>query len=227
MENLVNEKNSFERIFSLFERKLEELGAPLPSVSLIAAEDNDPYRILASTIISLRTRDAVTLSASMRLFESFPDIKSLKEGDISKIEEAIKPAGFYRRKAQQLKTIARIIYDEYGGKVPDDIDKLMELPGVGIKTASLVLNLGYGIDAICVDCHVHQIANRLGWVDTSSPEETEKVARKKALQVTDDYLTIFFTAGIATFRTHARTSRCVTKSSIQRIHLSPLKRLKP
>lgn len=178
MENLVNEKNSFERIFSLFERKLEELGAPLPSVSLIAAEDNDPYRILASTIISLRTRDAVTLSASMRLFESFPDIKSLKEGDISKIEEAIKPAGFYRRKAQQLKTIARIIYDEYGGKVPDDIDKLMELPGVGIKTASLVLNLGYGIDAICVDCHVHQIANRLGWVDTSSPEETEKVMRK-------------------------------------------------
>ena len=178
MENLVNEKNSFERIFSLFERKLEELGAPLPSVSLIAAEDNDPYRILASTIISLRTRDAVTLSASMRLFESFPDIKSLKEGDISKIEEAIKPAGFYRRKAQQLKTIARIIYNEYGGKVPDDIDKLMELPGVGIKTASLVLNLGYGIDAICVDCHVHQIANRLGWVDTSSPEETEKVMRK-------------------------------------------------
>ena len=178
MENLVNEKNSFERIFSLFERKLEELGAPLPSVSLIAAEDNDPYRILASTIISLRTRDAVTLSASMRLFESFPDIKSLKEGDISKIEEAIKPAGFYRRKAQQLKTIARIIYDEYGGKVPYDIDKLMELPGVGIKTASLVLNLGYGIDAICVDCHVHQIANRLGWVDTSSPEETEKVMRK-------------------------------------------------
>lgn len=178
MENLVNEKNSFERIFSLFERKLEELGAPLPSVSLIAAEDNDPYRILASTIISLRTRDAVTLSASKRLFGSFPDIKSLKEGDISKIEEAIKPAGFYRRKAQQLKTIARIIYDEYGGKVPDDIDKLMELPGVGIKTASLVLNLGYGIDAICVDCHVHQIANRLGWVDTSSPEETEKVMRK-------------------------------------------------
>ena len=178
MENLVNDKIPFNRIFPMLEARLEELGAPLPSVSIIAAEDNDPYRILTSTIISLRTRDAVTLAASRRLFASFPDMASLAAADTEAIEEAIKPAGFYRRKALQLKEIATIIESRYGGRVPGDEEALKSLPGVGIKTASLVLNLSYGIDAICVDCHVHQIANRLGWVSTSSPEETERELRK-------------------------------------------------
>ena len=100
------------------------------------------------------------------------------ETDENVIAETIKPAGFYKRKGIQLRNIARIIRDEYSGIVPNDMDKLLALPGVGIKTASLVLNLGYGIDAVCVDCHVHQIVNRLGWVETKTPEETEKKLRE-------------------------------------------------
>ena len=167
-----------DSIFNSFSEELRKLGSPLPSVSTIAEEDNDPYRVLASTIISLRTKDEVTLQASKRLFEIAPDINTLASLDAEKIAEAIRPAGFYRRKGEQLRRLAEILRDEYNSVVPDDMDTLLALPGVGIKTASLVLNLGYGIDAICVDCHVHEIANRLGWVNTKTPEETEKRLRE-------------------------------------------------
>ena len=167
-----------DSIFNSFSEELRKLGSPLPSVSTIAEEDNDPYRVLASTIISLRTKDEVTLQASKRLFEIAPDINTLASLDAEKIAEAIRPAGFYRRKGEQLRRLAEILRDEYNSVVPDDMDTLLALPGVGIKTASLVLNLGYGIDAVCVDCHVHEIANRLGWVNTKTPEETEKRLRE-------------------------------------------------
>lgn len=166
--------NLFERMKSL----LSELGASLPSVSIIAEEDNDPYRILAATLISLRTRDDVTLSASRRLFSKAGSLKDIEKLSEDEIAELIKPAGFYKRKARDLKTIAQIINKDYSGVIPDDLEALMALPGVGIKTASLVLNLGFGKDAVCVDCHVHEIANRLGWVDTKTPEETELELRK-------------------------------------------------
>lgn len=172
------DENYFDNIFALFSEKMAEMGSPLPSVSMIAEEDNDPYRVLASTLISLRTKDAVTMEASRRLFRIAPSINALSELDAEVIAETIKPAGFYRRKGEQLKKIACIIRDEYNSKIPSDMDVLLSLPGVGIKTASLVLNLGFGIDAVCVDCHVHEISNRIGWVDTKTPEETEKELRK-------------------------------------------------
>ena len=168
----------FDKIFSLFSSRLAELGSPLPSVSLIAEERNDPYRVLVSTVISLRTKDSVTLEASERLFRIAPDIRTLASTSAETIAETIRPAGFYKRKGEQLRKIAEILMEEYGGTVPADMDRLLSLPGVGLKTASLVLNLGFGIDAICVDCHVHQIANRIGWVDTKTPEETEKELRR-------------------------------------------------
>ena len=167
-----------DSIFISFSEKLKAIGSPLPSVSLIAEEDSDPYRVLASTIISLRTKDEVTLASSRRLFAEAPDIRTLASLDANAIAELIKPAGFYRRKGEQLKKIASIILDEYGGTVPAEMEKLLALPGVGIKTASLVLNLGYGIDAVCVDCHVHENVNRLGWVSTKNPEETERRLRE-------------------------------------------------
>ncbi len=172
------DENYFDNIFALFSEKMAEMGSPLPSVSMIAEEDNDPYRVLASTLISLRTKDAVTMEASRRLFRIAPSINALSELDADVIAETIKPAGFYRRKGEQLKKIACIIRDEYNSEIPSDMDVLLSLPGVGIKTASLVLNLGFGIDAVCVDCHVHEISNRIGWVDTKTPEETEKELRK-------------------------------------------------
>ena len=141
-------------------------------------EDNSPYRILASTIISLRTRDSATWEASINLFKLAPTIDKLYSVDESLVAESIKKCGFYLRKANQLKKIAQIVMEEWRGEIPPDEGKLMSLPGVGIKTASLVLNLSFSMDAICVDCHVHQIANRLGWVETEKPEDTEKALKK-------------------------------------------------
>ena len=172
------EERYIDEVFNEFSEKLAELGSPLPSVSLIAEEDKDPYRVLVSTLISLRTKDDVTLEASKRLFRIAPDIKSLSQMQPEQIAELIKPAGFYKRKGEQIKKVATIIVNDFNGIVPDDMDTLLSLPGVGIKTASLVLNLGYGIDAVCVDCHVHEIANRLGWVDTKTAENTEKRLRE-------------------------------------------------
>ena len=150
----------------------------MPAVSKIALIDNSPYRILASTIISLRTRDNITWEASNNLFEIAPTIDKLYSVDEETVANAIKKCGFYLRKANQLKRIADIVIEDWNGEIPPSEEKLMSLPGVGIKTASLVLNLSFSMDAICVDCHVHQISNRLGWVKTDKPEETEKELKK-------------------------------------------------
>ena len=165
----------FDHIFSAFREVLASMGKVLPAVSLVAVQKQDPFSVLISTVISLRTKDDVTLSASERLLAEAPDVKSMLALDDERIAQLIFPAGFYRRKASQIKSIAEILEKEYGGQVPPDAEKLMKLPGVGIKTANLTLNLGFGIDAICVDCHVHQISNRLGWIETKTPEESEKV----------------------------------------------------
>ncbi len=170
--------NYFDSVFSAISSSLSEMGAPIPAVSKIAMEDNSPYRILASTIISLRTRDIATWEASINLFKIAPTIDKLYSVDESIVSNAIKKCGFYLRKANQLKRIADIVVNEWGGEIPSDQEKLMSLPGVGIKTANLVLNISFGMDAICVDCHVHQIANRLGWLDTKTPEESEKELMK-------------------------------------------------
>ena len=170
--------NYFDSVFSAISSSLATMGAPAPAVSKIAMEDNSPYRILASTIISLRTRDSATWEASINLFKLAPTIDKLYSVDESLVAESIKKCGFYLRKANQLKKIAQIVMEEWRGEIPPDEGKLMSLPGVGIKTASLVLNLSFSMDAICVDCHVHQIANRLGWVETEKPEDTEKALKK-------------------------------------------------
>ncbi len=150
----------------------------LPSVSQVAERKKDPFRILISTVISLRTKDEVTLLASERLFEKADtpeNISKLTEETISKL---IYPAGFYKTKAKNIKQIAQILLSQYGGKVPSNMEDLLKLPGVGRKTANLVLNLGFGIDGICVDTHVHRISNRMGWVKTKTPEETERELMK-------------------------------------------------
>ena len=172
------DESYLDRIFNEFSETLEEVGAPLPAVSIIAAEDNDPYRILTATLLSLRTRDSATLASSLSLFSKAKNVYELDNLSLEEVENAIRQSGFYKRKAEQLKKIARIVIEEYNGKIPNDMDKLLALPGVGIKTASLVLNLGFEQDAICVDCHVHQICNRIGWTKTKTPEETEKELRK-------------------------------------------------
>lgn len=147
--------------------------SPAPSVSAIALEARDPFRILISTLISLRTRDEVTLTVSRRLFAFADTADVLAEADPEEIARLIYPCGFYTVKAQRIRNISRIIRDEHGGTVPASFSGLLALPGVGRKTAALTLALGFQIPAVCVDIHVHRISNRLGWVSTRTPEETE------------------------------------------------------
>ncbi|HAK45798.1 MAG TPA: endonuclease III [Spirochaeta sp.] len=158
-------------IFRLLKRYIKD--NVLPSVSQIAEDNAEPYRVLFSTIISLRTRDEVTLAASRRLFKAAPDLNTLITIDETRIAELIYPAAFYHNKSTSIKKCAAILLNDYEGRIPSDRDELLKLPGVGRKTANLTLNLGFGINAICVDTHVHRISNRAGWITTRNPDETE------------------------------------------------------
>lgn len=163
----------WDNLFEQFRKAIEAEGQILPSVSIIAEREHDPFRVLIATLISLRTKDEVTLAASQRLFALAGDPHAMACLSEQAIQEAIYPAGFYKTKAKNILLISLRLIEQYEGRVPDTQHELLALPGVGIKTANLTLNLGYQIDAICVDCHVHQIANRLGWVHTKTPEQTE------------------------------------------------------
>jgi endonuclease-3 len=149
-------------------------GEKLPSVSEIARRDRDPFRILVSTILSLRTKDDVTEAASARLFAIASTPRQLARLELARIEKAIYPVGFYRTKARTLRDVARRLKKEFAGEVPCTMEGLLDFKGVGRKTAALVVSLGYGTPAICVDTHVHRIANRLGWVRTRTPDQTEQ-----------------------------------------------------
>ena len=150
---------------------------PLPSVTTLSREPHTPFQILVSTIISLRTRDEVTLARSRALFAECPDAASVRACDPEHLQNLLYPAGFYRTKADNIREISRIILEDYDGEVPNTPEGLLGLPGVGRKTANLVLSLGFGIPAICVDIHVHRIPNRLGLVHTKKPEDTETALR--------------------------------------------------
>lgn len=141
-------------------------------------DSRDPFRLLIGTMISLRTKDEVTDGATRRLFERAPNPRAMLGLQREEIERLIFPAGFYRNKASNILEVSRRIATEHGGRVPDTFSELTRLPGVGPKTANLVLSMGFGIPAICVDTHVHRISNRLGWVDTRNPEETEQALRQ-------------------------------------------------
>lgn len=141
--------------------------------------DRNPYEVLISTILSQRTKDVNTHKASKALFEKYPEPKDLAEAPIEDVKELIKPAGFYNVKSERIKEAARIVHEEYDDEVPEDIDKLLDLEGVGRKTANCVLVYGFGEPAVPVDTHVHRISNRLGIADTKDPEETEKVLEKE------------------------------------------------
>jgi len=160
-----------EQIIATLQEHVQD--SPLPSVSAVAERKPDPFHILVSTMISLRTKDEVTSVASQRLLSRAPTAQALARLGFKQIAELIYPAGFYNTKAQNLKTMAEVLVSRYDGRVPEAMEQLLQLPGVGRKTANLVRNLGYGLDGICVDTHVHRISNRLGWVQTKTPDQTE------------------------------------------------------
>lgn len=135
---------------------------------------DNPYKTLISTLMSARTKDEVTLEASKRLFAVAPNLEKLDQLEIKIIEKLIYPVGFYKTKAKHLHLLASSLLTSYRGKVPQTREELVTLPGVGRKTANLVLNRAFGIPAIAVDTHVHRISNLLGWVKTKTPEQTER-----------------------------------------------------
>jgi endonuclease-3 len=138
----------------------------------------DPFLVLISTVMSHRTRDDVTYPAARKLFVSFSTPEEMAKADVSEIEALIKDVGFYRVKARRIKEISRILLEQYDGRVPDNMEALLELPGVGRKTANCVLADAFLKDALAVDTHVHRISNRLGLIETKVPEETETELKK-------------------------------------------------
>jgi len=163
-------ENRFDKVFTTFRRYYQKV--PLEVFK------KNPYKTLVSTVLSSRTKDEVTLEASTRLFRVAPNIKRLAQLEEVKIRKLIYPVGFYKTKAKNLKSLAKIIIKKYKGQVPKTREELMKLPGVGIKTANLVLNRAFNTPAISVDTHVHKISNLLGWVRTKTPEQTEKELTK-------------------------------------------------
>jgi endonuclease-3 len=157
-----------------------ESAAQDPSVTTVAERyRRDPWAVLVSTILSLRTKDEVTLVCSRRLLEKAPgpaELLAIPEEELARLAY---PAGFYRTKAGNLKKIAAILIEQYGGSVPADMEALLALPGVGRKTANLVLIEAFDLPGLCVDTHVHRISNRAGWISTKTPDETEMALREK------------------------------------------------
>lgn len=155
-----------EQVIEIFKR-LKEI------YTIRIFEGKDPYKVLIRTILSQRTRDENTDQATANLFSKYPDINSVANAPIEDIEELVHPAGFYHVKAARIQEVSQIILDEYDGVVPDNMKELLDLPGVGRKTANCVLVFAFCKPAIPVDTHVHRISNRWGLVDTSKPEQTE------------------------------------------------------
>lgn len=163
------------RVIRLINKQIRDF--KVPSVT-VTAYSHDPYRVLISCILSLRTKDKTTVEASSRLFKVASKPQDMVQLSALRIQKLIYPVGFYRVKSRNILELSKKIIRDFGGKVPDKEEDLLTLTGVGPKTANLVLGLGFGIPAICVDTHVHRISNRLGWVRTKTPQESERALRK-------------------------------------------------
>ncbi|MCA9405595.1 MAG: endonuclease III [Candidatus Omnitrophica bacterium] len=172
----VTNKN-IDQVVKILKKELKDL--PDPSVTLVGKRWKSPFLVLISCIMSLRTKDETTLPASERLFALADTPETMLKLTTKQIEKAIYPVGFYKTKAKTIQGICKDILTKFDGNVPDDIDTLLTMKGVGRKTANLVLTEGFGIPAICVDTHVHRISNRFGYVQTKVPDETEMVLRKQ------------------------------------------------
>ena len=174
---MVVSNQNIDQVIHILRREIKDL--PDPSVTLVGKRWKDPFLVLISCILSLRTRDQTTLPASERLFALADSPENMLKLSIAAIEKTIYPVGFYKTKARSIHAICRDLIGRFKGQVPDDLDILLTLKGVGRKTANLVLTEGFGKLGVCVDTHVHRISNRLGYVKTKTPEETEQVLRKK------------------------------------------------
>ena len=167
-------------------RVLESIRANIEGEAFPGADDlggseweRDAFHVLIATVLSHRTKDANTYLAAKQLFSRFDDPLAIASADLNEIEGLIRPSGFYKVKAKGIQRLCKDLVDRFSGEVPDTIEQLVSLPMVGRKTANCVLSYGFGKDGLCVDVHVHRISNRLGWVSTDTPDETEAELRRK------------------------------------------------
>ena len=164
------------KVLTILKKYVEDVQTPI--VELVEAQTKDPFKILLTTILSARTKDQTTASVLPNLFKKVKkpaDLNKLTESQISKL---IYPVGFYKTKAKHLKLLPKVLKEEFDNVLPSDVDSLTKLPGVGRKTANLVVAVGFHKPAICVDVHVHRISNRLGYIKTKDPFDTEMTLRK-------------------------------------------------
>ena len=164
------------KIYSILKKHVKDYKVPV--VDLIEIQTNDPFKVLVATILSARTKDETTVKVCERLFSKVKDFRDFNNLKQSEVEELIYPVGFYKTKAKHLKELPKAL-EEFNSKVPSEIDELLKLPGVGRKTANLVRSVAFKKDGLCVDVHVHRIFNRLGYIKTKSPFETEMKLREK------------------------------------------------
>ncbi len=204
--------------------EIEVTGYDVPIVDLIAVQTKDPFKILAATILSARTKDETTARAAARLFKKVTDLSSLANLDEATIAKLIYPVGFYKNKAKYLKELPAAMA-EFGGRVPEDIDSLIKLPGVGRKTANLVMAVAFNKPAICVDTHVHRIMNIWGYVQTKTPFETEMALRQKLPEKywskINSILVAFGQATCKPVRPHC--DRCIIEEYCPKIGVTPRK----
>jgi endonuclease-3 len=193
----------------------------VPAVTQVSWR-RDPYRVLVSCILSLRTKDETTSAASWRLFKIADTPRKIVKILLGRLEKIIYPVGFYRVKAQVILEASRRIIEQFNVQVPNTLDELLTIKGVGRKTANLVLGLGFGIPAICVDTHVHRISNRLGWVKTKDPyqteEDLEKIIPKREWIDLNTNLVTFGQNICVPVSPHC--SRCYTKKFCKKINVT-------
>lgn len=175
---------NFNLVFKTFKEKFR----PIP----LEVVFNSPFQILVAVMLSARTRDETTAKVCQNLFKVAPTPQKLNQISIEELTKLLRPVGFYKTKAKYLQTLTHILLRDFGGKVPSTREELIKLPGVGRKTANIVLGRAFNIPAIGVDTHVHRIANTLGWVKTKTPQATEKeltrILPKKYWIKTNQYL---------------------------------------
>jgi endonuclease III len=165
-----------ESVYKILSEEFKKNRTPI--VDLIEVQTGDAFKVLVATILSARTKDGTTAAAARRLFERVKNLDGLDKLTEEELSKLIFPVGFYKVKARHLKLLPAAIRELFGGEIPQDVDELTKLPGVGRKTANLVVAVAFKKPAVCVDVHVHRIMNRLGYIDTKTPLETEMELRR-------------------------------------------------
>lgn len=171
------ENKDISKVIKILGKEVKKWDVPI--INFMAVSTGDPFKVLVSTILSLRTKDDTTADASKRLFAKASTPEEIVKLGQKKVAKLIYPVGFYNVKAKNIINLCKTLISDYNSKVPDDLDELLKFEGVGRKTANLVITVGFDKPGICVDIHVHRISNRLGYINTKSPDQTEMVLRDK------------------------------------------------